>query len=198
MIIALIFLVIGIVCGQLGFSGQNMAAMDMVTSISLAVLVLSVGIDIGQNKGIFQQIRQLGFKVLLLPLATVVGTLLSGFATALAFGLPLDLSMSVVSGMGFSSVAAAILKELAGVQAATVAFFSNILRSVLARITVPWIARHINFITAIAPGGVTSMDMTLPVIYSNTDSKTVMVAVIHGALLTALAPVLIPFMYSIF
>lgn len=198
MIIALGCFVLGIVCGRIFVSPQIIEWMNFASTLGLVILTISVGIDIGLNKSVFGQIKEIGIKVLLIPLGVILGTMIGGALVCLCLGAPLKDGMSVVIGMGFSSVAMAILKELSGIQLATVAFFANLLRTLLSYALIPIVAKKLNFITAIAPGGVTSMDLTLPAISRNTDAKTVVLAVLNGALLTALAPAMIPLFYAIF
>ena len=90
-----------------------------------------------------------------------------------------------------------ILKELAGNQVATMAFLSNVFRELLAFAAIPLAARYLGNYAAIAPGGATAMDTTLPVILKSTDEATGAVAVITGVLCSALAPLLVTLIYGL-
>ena len=57
--------------------------------------------------------------------------------------------------------------------------------------TIPWIARHLNYPTCIAPAAATSEDTTLPMLSRSTNSETVVLAVANGVICSALVPVLI-------
>ena len=62
----LIVLVLGIGAGFI--LPENISAMiDGASSYMLLILLFSVGIDMGLNKEVFTRIRELGFKILLIP-----------------------------------------------------------------------------------------------------------------------------------
>jgi len=57
---------------------------------------------------------------------------------------------------------------------------------------IPLIARTAGRLAAVAPGGATAMDVTLPIISQSTDAQTTLVAFYSGTVLSALVPVVVP------
>ena len=57
--------------------------------------------------------------------------------------------------------------------------------------SIPWIAKHLNYPTCIAPTGATSEDTTLPMLIRCTNGETVVLSVLNGVICSALVPVLI-------
>jgi uncharacterized membrane protein YbjE (DUF340 family) len=65
-------------------------------------------------------------------------------------------------------------------------------REVLAILCIPFIAKYIGDLEAIAPAGATAMDTTLPIISRNTNAKAVIISFITGIILSLLVPVIVP------
>ncbi|MBQ5589657.1 MAG: LysO family transporter, partial [Anaerotignum sp.] len=83
----LVVLVLGIGAGYI--LPENISGMiDSASSYMLLILLFSVGIDMGLNKEVFTRIRELGFKILLIPFGVVVGSLCGGFLTAMLTQTP--------------------------------------------------------------------------------------------------------------
>lgn len=197
-LIAIASLIFGVLCGLFVFNAPTAALFSDISQYALYVLMCAVGIGVGSNKKVFVKIKQYGFKILMIPGGIIAATLLSGFACAALTKMPLNASMAIVSGLGWYSLSSILVADLAGAQAGSIAFLSNLLREILAFMLIPVIARYLNFYTAIAPAAATSEDTTLPMLIKYTNEEVVIMAVVNGILCSAAVPVLIPFMYSIF
>lgn len=195
--IIVIALLCGIFSGHFILPESVIQNLDKLTSFALNLLILSVGIDLGFNKEVFYNIKKLGFRIILVPISIIVGSLVGGVFAGLIYKMPLNQSLSIAAGFGWYSLSGIIITNLGSVEAGTIAFLSNVFRELLAVLTIPIIARRLNYITAIAPAGATSMDTTLPLISESTDSKTVVVSFINGALLSSIVPILVPLLYGI-
>ncbi|NLL70426.1 MAG: lysine exporter LysO family protein [Epulopiscium sp.] len=57
-----------------------------------------VGIDIGSNKQIFQQLRKVGIKVLLVPISIILGSWLGGMIGGWFLRTPQNMSGAIASG----------------------------------------------------------------------------------------------------
>lgn len=188
----------GVLCGGVLFPPQLAALADgPILSTVLHLLVLMVGVQLGGDCTLFAKVRRMGARVMLVPVGVVVGTLLGGVVAGLLTGMEAHLSGAVAAGFGWYSLSAVLLKELAGSQVATLAFLSNVFRELLAFVVIPLVARTLGHQAAIAPGGATAMDTTLPVILRSTDEATGAVAVLTGALCSALTPLLVPLLYGL-
>ena len=56
--------------------------LDSISTYMLLLLLFSVGIDTGLNKAVFTRIRELGFRILLIPFGVALGSLCGGVVTA--------------------------------------------------------------------------------------------------------------------
>ncbi len=188
----------GVLCGRFLFTGEQAAlAGGPLLTASLSLLVLAVGVRMGSDKTLPAKVRERGPGVLLVPAGVVAGSLLGGLLAGLLTGMEAHLAGAVAAGFGWYSISAVILQELAGNQAATLAFLANVFRELLAFAVIPLAARFLGDYPAIAPGGATAMDTTLPVILRSTDEATGAAAVITGVICSALAPFLVTLIYGL-
>jgi uncharacterized membrane protein YbjE (DUF340 family) len=195
--IAIICLVAGVLCGHFWFSSQTADLFSLVADYSLYLLMLSVGISVGLNKLIFRKLREYNLSVLLIPLGIVIGSVAGGFLCGLIFHMPMNASVSVTSGLGWYSLSGVLIGNLDGAEAGALAFLSNLLREIFSFILIPFIVKHFNPYTAIAPAGATSEDTTLPMMIKYTSEEVVVISVLNGVICSALVPVLINFFYQI-
>lgn len=190
-------LVAGIFSGYFILPNGILENLDMIASIALNLLILSVGIDLGNNREVFGNIKKTGIKILLIPVSIMAGSFAGGIISGLIYGYPLNTSLAISAGFGWYSLSGVILSKIAGPEVGTIAFLTNVVKEFLAVVTIPLIAKKLNHLTAIAPAGATSMDTTLPLISETTDSDTVVVSFINGALLSSLVPILVPLLYGL-
>ena len=196
-IAALGSLALGLLCGFFIFPPEVIAVMDTVMSYALAVLIFSVGIEVGTNKTVFRKIREYNVRILVIPFGVAAASIAGAVLVGLLFGMPVNECAAIGSGFGFYSISAVIMRELGGAQLGTIAFLTHMLHEVLAFLVIPLAARRFGRYTAVAVGGATAMDTTLPAIARATDEETALMAVISGVVLTGLAPVLMPLLYRI-
>ncbi|EYE88998.1 membrane protein [Fervidicella metallireducens AeB] len=197
MYIILISLICGILSGYFILPENIISSLDSIASFALNLLILSVGIDLGLNKEVFYKLKKTGFKVLLVPLSIIFGSLIGGLIAGFIFNMPSNLSLSIASGFGWYSLSGVILSNICGAEAGTIAFLTNVFRELFAVLTISLLADKLTKITAIAPAGATSMDTTLPLIAEATDEETVVISFINGALLSSLVPILVPLLYNL-
>ena len=180
--LAIIALLGGIACGMTGLD-ENVIV-SWITSnkdIILYLLMFLVGISIGFNQGIVSKIKEYHIKIFVI-----------------LTGMPLGESTAIASGLGWYSLSGVTIGNLAGVQAGSIAFLSNLLREIFSFFSIPWISKKLNYYTCIAPAGATSEDTTLPMMIRYTNEETVVLSVFNGVICSALVPFLISFCYNLF
>ena len=184
-------LVLGIGAGF--FLPEDITALiDSASSYMLLVLLFSVGIDMGLNKEVFTRIRELGFKILLIPIGIVIGSLCGGAAAAFLTKLPLLEGLAISAGLGWYSLSGILITEAGNPVGGTISFLANVFREMLTFVVVPFLASHLNFYCAIAPAGATAMDTTLGIISKNTNATVAVLSFVSGVICTLLVPFLVP------
>ena len=162
----------------------------------LTALMFFVGISVGGSKGLLAKIREYHVRALIIPIGILIGSIAGGLAAAPLCGIPLPVGGAIASGLGWYSLSGVMLTGIAGAHIGSITFMANLLRELISFFTIPWIAKHLNYPTCIAPAGATSEDTTLPMMIRCTNSETVVLSVINGVILSALVPVLIEFFHA--
>lgn len=196
-LLALSCLGLGVVCGLWVLSPEASAWLTGHSEWVLCLLMFLVGISVGMGKDVAQKVRAYRLRVLLLPLGIIAASVAAGFLCFPLPGLSLAEKVCITSGMGWYSLTGVMLTGLTGARAGAVGFLANLLRELLAFLTIPWIARHLDHRTAIAPAGATSEDTTLAILIRCTREEIVVLAVMNGVLCSAAVPFLIRFFYSV-
>lgn len=196
-LLALCCLAAGVVCGLWVFGPETSAWLTGHSQWVLYLLMFLVGISVGMGKDVFEKVRAYRLRALLLPLGIIGASVAAGFLCGPLPGLSLAEKVCTTSGMGWYSLTGVMLTELSGARAGAVGFLANLLRELLAFLTIPWIARRLNHHTAIAPAGATSEDTTLAILIRCTREEIAVLAVMNGVLCSAAVPFLIRFFYSV-
>lgn len=161
---------------------------------ALCALMACVGFGLGNDPEMLKKFRHLDFRMALLPLMTVVGTLCgAAFALILLPHLRLFDIMAVGSGFGYYSLSSIFITEYRGAALGTTALLANVIREILTLLLAPVMARFFGRLAPISAGGATSMDTTLPVITQSSGAEFVPVSVYHGALVDFSVPFLVTF-----
>ena len=187
----LVTLALGIAAGYWMPEGISLL-MDRASSYMLLVLLFSVGIDMGLNKEVFTRIRELGFRILLIPFGVVAGSLCGGVVAAVLTQMSVKEGLAISSGLGWYSLSGILLTEAGNPVGGTISFLANVFREMLTFVVVPFLAGHVSFYSTIAPAGATAMDTTLGVISKNTNGTVAVLAFVSGVICTLLVPVLVP------
>ncbi|MBW4828850.1 MAG: lysine exporter LysO family protein [Clostridiaceae bacterium] len=167
-----------------------------IADIGLCLLLFFVGMDIGKQKGIFKDLKKMGFKILLVPIMIIIGSILGSIVGGFLLKMPTNESGAVGAGLGWYTLSSVMLTSYS-TELSAIAFLTNVIREIIALIIVPIIAKHIGYLECIAPCGATAMDTALPVISKSTDSKTTIVSFISGVILSLVVPILVSIMIKI-
>ncbi|ADL12275.1 lysine exporter LysO family protein [Acetohalobium arabaticum] len=196
-ILIILSVVGGILAGQFFLPQQIASILDQTTMYFLALLLLGIGIDIGQKKEVITKIKKMGWRIILVPLMIGVGSIIGAILSGWLLALPLNESSAIGAGFGWYSLSGVLITEIYDVQIGSLAFLTNVFRELLAVILIPILAKRKTSLTLIAPGGATTMDTTLPLIVKSSTSKLGIIAFISGAVLSFLVPVLVPLLIKL-
>ncbi len=196
-IIIVISVIIGIVLGITVLKNSYLPTIEIITTYALAALLFGVGVDIGLNKEAFYELKVLGFKIILIPILIVIGTLLGTYLASLVLNMVAKEAMAVGAGFGWYSLSAVLITKIHSVELGSVAFLTNVFRELLTIISLPFVVKYIGKIPSIGPGGATTMDVTLPLIKKVSGEEIAVPAFISGVVLSSLVPILVPFILNI-
>lgn len=187
---------VGVFSGLFVFPDAFAQHIGIIIDVGLCLLLFFVGMDIGRNKEIINQIKSNGYKILLVPLGVAAGSVAGSVLAGTALGLPINESSAIGAGFGWYTLSAIELSKYS-VETGALAFITNVCREVFALVSIPYIAKYIGNLEAIAPAGATAMDTSLPIISKATDANTAVVSFITGVVLSTLVPILVPIFISL-
>ena len=182
---------LGMVLGHFVLPDALAVHCGQIIQLGLYLLLFLVGLDLGRQEGMLSSVRQAGLRVVLVPLAVMVGTFT---VTALA-GLLLPLGpkdcVAAAAGFGWYSLAPTLLAPYSLTVSAT-AFLSNVLHELFAIVLAPMVAQRFGYIETVALPGAAAMDTVLPVVVSATDQRMAIYSFTSGVILSLSVPLFIP------
>jgi len=185
--------VAGAVLAQVGLLPASLVeASGEITRWALYLLLVWIGYDIGRDRAALRRLLTVDRHAFLVTVGTIVGTLVGGWCAAWITGLSVREALAVAAGFGWYSLSAVILADAGRPELGSVAFLANVFRELLAIGLIPVLARRLGPYLAVAPGGATTMDTTLPLIERYAGDAAALVGFVNGFVLSALVPVLVP------
>lgn len=165
--------------------------------VGLCILLFLVGMDLGVENTFIEDIKQAGLKILTLPAAVVVGTLVGSALCALVIPLSLKETLAVGAGFGWYSLAPAIIMDEGFVTASAVSFMHNVFRETLGLLLIPLVAKKIGYIEAVGMPGSGASDVCLPLIVKSTRSGIAIYSFVTGILVSMMVPILVPLLIGL-
>lgn len=157
-------------------------------------LMFLVGLNIGYDKDMLNTLKATKPYIVLVPLATLVGTLLG--CALISIVIPKYNAfecMAVGSGFGYYSLSSIFITQYKGAELGTIALMSNIIRELFTLLMAPILVLYFGKLAPISSGGATTMDTTLPIITQYSGSDFVLIAIFHGITLDLCVPFLVTF-----
>lgn len=191
-LIIVAFFIVGAICGYAGVIDIDRLGFDL-SFVALAALIFCVGISIGHNiNDIRTNLRTLGARMLLLPVATILGTMAGCIAvSAMMPSRSMADVLAVGSGFGYYSLSSIFITEYRGAELGTIALLANIFREIITLLCAPLLCKVFGPLAPISSGGATSMDTTLPIITAASGKKFAVLSVYHGFVVDFSVPFLV-------
>ena len=166
--------------------------------IVLYLLMFQVGMSVGSDKKLKEILRSIRPRLLLVPLATIIGSLLFAALASLAMGRwSLTDCLAIGSGFGYYSLSSIFITEYKGAEMGTVALLANIVRELITLLAAPLLVRWFGRLAPIAAGGATTADTTLPIITQTSGQDLAVVSIFHGFAVDFSVPFLVTLWCSI-
>jgi len=184
-------LLLGGVAGYLNANWSSIVSSvwvsDYLLNASLMLLLFVMGVAFAIDKDSFSKIRRTGLKILIVPLAIALGTILGGVVSALVLGINVVATAAVSAGYGWYTLAGPLVGQIFGAKWGALGFAANFLRELFTILTVSLMVR-VDKYAPTASGGATAMDTTLPVIVRYCGSDALITAFSSGFILSLIAP----------
>jgi uncharacterized membrane protein YbjE (DUF340 family) len=184
-------LLLGGVAGYLNANWSSIVSSvwvsDYLLNASLMLLLFVMGVAFAIDKDSFSKIRRTGLKILIVPLAIALGTILSGVVSALILGINVVATTAVSAGYGWYTLTGPLVGQIFGAKWGALGFAANFLRELFTILTVSLMVR-VDKYAPTASGGATAMDTTLPIIVRYCGSDALITAFSSGFILSLIAP----------
>lgn len=166
--------------------------------IGLCTLLVLVGMDIGIEGKVIEQFKSVGVRILAIPIAIAVGTLIGSIVCSFILPISIKESLAIGAGFGWYSLAPGIIMDKGLVIASAVSFMHNVMRELFAIIFIPVVAHHIGYVETVGMPGAAAMDVCLPIVEKSTSSSTAIYSFVSGVLLSIAVPIFVPFILNVF
>jgi len=201
-IFILISVTIGILSGYFYFYRnfsfeQIVSASSLGITVILCILLAFVGLDLGLEGQVIANIKKVGVKILIIPLAVAVGTVVGAIICSLFLPLAFNESTAIGTGFAWYSLGAAIIMDAGYEAAGAISFMHNLMRELFAIVFVPIIAKRIGFVEALGIPASVGMDVCLPIVEQSTNGTTTVYSFITGFMLSMSVPFLVPFFLAL-
>ncbi|MBP3519006.1 MAG: lysine exporter LysO family protein [Parabacteroides sp.] len=199
------FFTLGCLLGWSGCLPDAVVENDMTVYV-LYLLMFQVGLSIGSDKKLKEILGSIRPKLLLVPFATLAGTLVfSALVSLLLTQWSVFDCLAVGSGFAYYSLSSILITQLKepslGVRLAaelgTIALMANIMREIMTLLCTPLFVKYFGRLSPICAGGATTMDTTLPIITRYSGKELVFVSIFHGIIVDFSVPFLVSFFCSL-
>ncbi len=188
--------VAGMLAGRFLIPDAVVVHCGTVIDFGLYLLLFLVGMDMGRQGTMLNDIKTAGFKVFLVPVAAAVGTLAAAALAGLLLPVSVKDAMAASAGFGWYSLAPTLLQSYS-LALSAIAFLSNVIREIFAIVLIPTVAKKVGYIECVALAGATAMDTVLPVVVGATHERITIYSFTSGVVLSLAVPILVPFIVAL-
>lgn len=172
------------------------AASEPLIIIGLSMILFFVGMNMGYEGAVLRQIRKAGFKILIFPVVTIMGTFAGAIIGSFIIGIKVNEGLAVGSGFGWYTLAPFIIDPYSQ-ELSAISFLHNVMREFFSLLIIPFVAKRIGYIETTCLPGAAAMDVCIPIIERSTNAEMVIYSFILGTVLSTLVPILVPFFIGI-
>lgn len=195
-LLIVLFFVIGLLASVLNWLPNAFYHADISTWV-LYVLMFVVGISLGSDSEALAVLKKINWKILLVPLVVIVGSLVSTAAASYFFNdMTMQECMAVGAGFGYYSLSSILINEMHSETLGTIGLLANVIRELITLLLAPAMVLVFGKLSPVASGGATAMDTTLPIITKVSGNEFGVLAIFSGVVLTILVPFIVTFILS--
>ena len=159
----------------------------------IAALLALVGFTLGLSGGIIENMKTVGLKVLVFPVAAISGSFAAAIVYSYMSPLTMGESLAAACGFGWYTFAPGVIIDAGHALAGAICFMANVIRETLGIIIIPLATKKIGALEATAIPGVAAMDVCVPIVArSNKRPEVVVYSFAIGFAMALCVPVLVP------
>lgn len=165
--------------------------------VGLCILLALVGTSMGLEGKLRTMLRGAGASIILVPLASVVGSLAAGAVYALVSPMSLREGLAISAGFGWYTMAPGVISGAGHAVAGAVSFLHNVMREVLGIVCLPLAAAKFGSIEAVTIPGTAAMDVCLPIVERSCSAETLPYSFMTGMASCLFSALLVPLIMSV-
>ena len=165
--------------------------------VGLSIMLGFVGFGMGLSGSITRVMRGAGLGVILVPVFSVLGTLLAGVIYAAVSPMTLREGLAISAGFGWYTLAPSVISGAGHAVAGAVSFLHNVLRETLGIILLPLAASKIGCIEAVTLPGTCAMDVCLPIVERSCSAETLPYSFTTGMAACLFSALLVPLIMGV-
>lgn len=165
--------------------------------IGLCIMLVFVGFSMGLSGTMGVILKSANPAVLLVPVFSVIGSLLGGAVYALLSPLSLREGLAISAGFGWYTMAPGVISSAGYEVAGAISFLHNVLRETLGIILLPLLAEKFGCIEAITVPGTAAMDVCLPIVERSCTPPTLAYSFTTGVASCLACALLVPLIMGI-
>lgn len=165
----------------------------------LWIMLFCIGIGLGFDLSSLLIVREMGLRVVMVPLLAILGTALGALASAFLLpGIGIKEAILVGAGFGYYSLSSVLISNHGLVALGSIALIANVFRELATLLFTPLLVRVFGPMAPIAAAGAPGMDTCLPGIVHFSGESYGIVSIFNGLVMTMLVPLLVPFLLLFF
>ena len=196
-LLILLCVVLGMLFGYFGVPKlvADLDAFQSITGdfmiIAICVLLGFVGFDMGLDGKIVENLKTAGLKVLVFPVAAIIGSVVFGALYGMLTSLTVGEGIAISAGFGWYTLAPSLIIEAGHAVAGAVSFVHNVLRETFGIIAIPFMASKFGYLEATAIPGVAAMDVCLPIVERSCGARIMVYSFAMGAIMNTVVPIIV-------
>ncbi|MDD6042645.1 MAG: lysine exporter LysO family protein [Eubacteriaceae bacterium] len=202
-VIILVTVILGMVTGYF-LVQKGIISYDRLSDIAgtiirfgLCGLLFLVGMDIGQEESLIEEIKKSGLRIMVFPFMTIMGTLLGCIVIGLILPTSILETVTVGAGLAWYSFAPVVILDSGYVTLSAISFLYNVFRELTSLLLIPIVAKRVGYIEAVSLPASGAMDVCLPVAVRSTRPGMVVYSCTVGIVSSIAVPILVPFFLGI-
>ncbi len=186
----------GLLAGYYLIPQEFIAISGNVLVAGLCVLMFFVGMDLGMAGTVVPNFKRVGWRVVIIPLMVILGTLGGTFLASLFLPISGREAMAIGSGMGWYTFAPVVLSDYSE-QISAISFLHNVMRELFGLVLIPIVAKKIGYVEAVGLPGSSAMDMGMAVVERTAGPNAAVYSFVTGLVLSVSVPILVPFIIGL-
>lgn len=166
-------------------------------TVALCVMIGLIGFTMGLENKLVTILRSASIAVLLVPLASTVGSLAAGAVYSLLSPLTLQEGLAVSAGFGWYTFAPSVITGAGHAVAGAVSFLHNVLRETSGIVLLPLVAEKIGYIEAVTLPGTAAMDIGVTIAERTCNAETLPYSFACGTASSLFCALLVPLIMGV-